>query len=143
MRLLPLPLLPRRADLSPIFPYFPPFLPLTAPLWHTYPPIIEQDIFLLSSPGPFTRRLALTFLNLLNSPYEIVSLHRDVSENELKQARELRKGGRLEYVDSGAVRAAKNGSVLVLDGIERVRFLLFYHLFPLSPVYAFVLKQQC
>lgn len=75
----------------------------------------------MSSPGPYTRRLALTFLSLLNTPYEIVSLHRDVSENELKQSRELREGGRLEYVDSGAVRAAKNGSVLILDGIERVR----------------------
>ncbi|GAA5995340.1 uncharacterized protein JCM10292_005112 [Rhodotorula paludigena] len=81
---------------------------------------LRQDVFLLTSPGPYTRRLALTFLHLLNTPYELVSLHRDTSEGELKQSREIRAGGRLEYVDSGAVRAAKEGKVLVLDGIERV-----------------------
>lgn len=79
-----------------------------------------QDVFLLSSPGLYTRRLALTYLHLLNSPYEIVSLHRDVGESELKQGREIREGGHLAYTDSGAVRAAKEGKVLILDGIERV-----------------------
>lgn len=79
-----------------------------------------QDVFLLSSPGLYTRRLALTFLHLLNTPFEIVSLHRDVGESELKQGREIREGGHLEYTDSGAVRAAKEGKVLILDGIERV-----------------------
>ncbi|BGP10994.1 hypothetical protein JCM10049v2_006888 [Rhodotorula toruloides] len=81
---------------------------------------LRQDVFLLSSPGLYTRRLALTFLHLLNTPFEIVSLHRDVGESELKQGREIREGGHLEYTDSGAVRAAKEGKVLILDGIERV-----------------------
>lgn len=80
----------------------------------------DQDVFLLASPGPFTRRLALTFLHLLNKPFEICVLHRDVGESELKQGREIRPGGVLEYTDSGAVRAAKEGKVLLLDGIERV-----------------------
>lgn len=75
---------------------------------------------MLASPGPFTRRLALTFLHLLNKPFEICVLHRDVGESELKQGREIRPGGVLEYTDSGAVRAAKEGKVLLLDGIERV-----------------------
>ncbi|KWU41842.1 hypothetical protein RHOSPDRAFT_30334 [Rhodotorula sp. JG-1b] len=81
---------------------------------------LHQDVFLLASPGPFTRRLALTFLHLLNKPFEICVLHRDVGESELKQGREIRPGGVLEYTDSGAVRAAKEGKVLLLDGIERV-----------------------
>ncbi|GAA5909649.1 hypothetical protein JCM8208_003837 [Rhodotorula glutinis] len=81
---------------------------------------LGQDVFLLSSPGPYTRRLAQTFLSLLNTPYEIVTLHRDVGESELKQGREIRAGGKLEWTDSGAVRAAKEGKVLILDGIERV-----------------------
>ncbi|GAA5826620.1 hypothetical protein JCM11251_002821 [Rhodosporidiobolus azoricus] len=80
---------------------------------------LGQDIFLLSSPGPYTRRLALTFLSLLQTPYEIVSLHRDTGETELKQGREIREGGRLEYTDGPAVRAMKDGKVLILDGIER------------------------
>lgn len=77
-------------------------------------------MFLYSPPGPYARRLALTFAHLLNKPYEIVALHRDVGESELKQGREIRQGGKLVYTDSSAVRAAKNGSLLILDGIERV-----------------------
>ncbi|GAA5867426.1 hypothetical protein JCM1840_002135 [Sporobolomyces johnsonii] len=81
--------------------------------------ILRQDVFLLSSPGPYARRLAQTFLSLLHTPFEIVSLHRDVGESELKQGREIRTGGRLEYTDSPAVRAVKEGKVLILEGIER------------------------
>lgn len=92
-----------------------PHLTLT-PSWMLPPP---QDIFLYGPPGPFARRLALTYCSLVNRPFELVSLHRDVGESDLKQGRELRAGGRLEYVDSPAVRAAKSGAILVLDGIER------------------------
>ncbi|KAL8292641.1 hypothetical protein RQP46_001253 [Phenoliferia psychrophenolica] len=87
--------------------------------WITQKVLLGQDIFLLGAPGPFARRLALTFCQLLNRPFELVSLHKDTGESELKQGRELRAGGKLEYVDSGCVRAAKNGHLLVLDGIER------------------------
>ncbi|GAA5900077.1 hypothetical protein JCM6882_002608 [Rhodosporidiobolus microsporus] len=80
---------------------------------------LDQDIFLLSPPGPFTRRLAQTFLSLLHTPYEIVSLHRDIGETELKQGREIREGGALEYTDGPAVRAMKEGKVLIIDGVER------------------------
>lgn len=78
-----------------------------------------QDVFLLSSPSPYSRRLALTFLSLLNTPFEHVSLHRDIGEAELKQSREIRQGGELVYVDSPVVRAAKEGKTLILEGIER------------------------
>ncbi|GAA5974305.1 hypothetical protein JCM21900_000676, partial [Sporobolomyces salmonicolor] len=81
--------------------------------------ILRQDVFLLSSPGPYARRLAQTFLSLLHTPFEFVSLHRDVGESDLKQGREIRAGGRLEYTDSPAVRAVKEGKVLILEGIER------------------------
>ncbi|KAH8982346.1 AAA domain-containing protein [Lactarius hatsudake] len=71
--------------------------------------VLDQDVFLLSQPGPYARRLALTFCNLLNAEYEYISLHRDVGETELKQGREIRDGGNLMYVDSAAVRAVKRG----------------------------------
>lgn len=51
--------------------------------------------------------------------YEFISLHRDVGETELKQGRELRRGGNLSYVDSAAVRAAKHGRILIIEGIEK------------------------
>ena len=56
---------------------------------------------------------------MINTEYEHVSLHRDIGETELKQGREIRGGGVLEYVDSGAVRAVKHGRVLILEGVER------------------------
>ncbi|KAI0708684.1 AAA domain-containing protein [Earliella scabrosa] len=81
--------------------------------------LLGQDIFLLSQPGPYARRLALTFCRLINSEYEFVALHRDVGETELKQGREIRAGGNLVYVDSAAVRAVKHGRILILEGIEK------------------------
>lgn len=51
--------------------------------------------------------------------YEYIALHRDVGETELKQGRELRRGGNLVYVDSAAVRAVKHGRVLIIEGIEK------------------------
>jgi hypothetical protein len=56
---------------------------------------------------------------MINSEYEYIALHRDVGETELKQGREIRKGGTLGYVDSAAVRAVKHGRTLILEGIEK------------------------
>ncbi|GAA5845377.1 hypothetical protein JCM3766R1_006337 [Sporobolomyces carnicolor] len=80
---------------------------------------LGQDVFFVSSPGPFARRLALTFLSLINTAFEYVSLHRDIGEGELKQTREIVQGGNLVFADSPVVRAAKEGKTLVLEGIER------------------------
>ncbi|KAJ7628770.1 AAA domain-containing protein [Roridomyces roridus] len=81
--------------------------------------ILGQDIFLVSQPGPYARRLAMTFASLVNSEYEYIALHRDVGETELKQGREIRSGGNLVYVDSPAVNAVKYGRILILEGIEK------------------------
>ena len=88
--------------------------------WMLRKATLGQDIFLISPPGPASRRLAYSFASVLNLPVEVVSLHRDVGESELKQGREIRQGGKLEYTDSAAVRAAKGGAILILDGVERV-----------------------
>ncbi|KAF9269491.1 hypothetical protein L218DRAFT_915635 [Marasmius fiardii PR-910] len=81
--------------------------------------LLGQDVFLVSQPGPYARRLALTFASILNLEYEYIALHRDVGETELKQGREIREGGNLVYVDSPAVNAAKYGRLLILEGIEK------------------------
>ncbi|PFH48924.1 hypothetical protein AMATHDRAFT_148764 [Amanita thiersii Skay4041] len=81
--------------------------------------VLGQDVFLVSQPGPYARRLAMTFASLINAEYEYIALHRDVGETELKQGREIRKGGNLVYVDSPAVRAVKHGRLLILEGIEK------------------------
>ncbi|KAK7683695.1 hypothetical protein QCA50_013071 [Cerrena zonata] len=81
--------------------------------------ILGQDVFLLSQPGPYARRLAMTFCSITNLEYEYIALHRDVGETELKQGRELRQGGNLVYVDSAAVKAAKYGRILIIEGIEK------------------------
>ena len=57
--------------------------------------------------------------SITNTEYEFVALHRDVGETELKQGREIRHGGNLVYVDSAAVRAAKSGRILIIEGVEK------------------------
>ncbi|KAF7762262.1 hypothetical protein Agabi119p4_8855 [Agaricus bisporus var. burnettii] len=81
--------------------------------------LLGQDIFLVSQPGPYARRLALTFASVINAEYEYIALHRDVGETELKQGREIRVGGNLAYVDSPAVSAVKHGRILIIEGIEK------------------------
>ncbi|EIW79654.1 hypothetical protein CONPUDRAFT_137936 [Coniophora puteana RWD-64-598 SS2] len=81
--------------------------------------VLGQDVFLVSQPGPYARRLAMTFASLINSEYEYIALHRDIGETELKQGREIRKGGNLVYVDGPAVMAVKKGRILILEGVEK------------------------
>lgn len=106
-------------------PYSPTTLPLTNStttshlFWLLQKYLLGQDVFLISPPGPYSRRLAYTFAKMCNKEIEYVALHRDVGEGELKQSREIRAGGKLEWVDGAAVRAVKEGRLLVLDGIER------------------------
>lgn len=87
--------------------------------WMVKKTLLNQDIFLLSVPSPYPRLLALAYCRLVNRSFEYVTLHRDIGESELKQGREIREGGILEYVDSAVVRASKMGSILILDGIQR------------------------
>ena len=63
-------------------------------------------------------------VSMMNMEYEYIALHRDVGETELKQARELRHGGNLVYIDSAAVRAVKNGRILIIEGIEKIKINL-------------------
>ncbi|CAO1629064.1 unnamed protein product [Sympodiomycopsis kandeliae] len=80
---------------------------------------LNQDIFLLSSPGSYSRRLSLTFASFLQLPFEYISMHRDIGESELLQSRSLSAGGNLDYIDGPVVRAMKNGSVLIIEGVQR------------------------
>lgn len=80
---------------------------------------LGQDVFLLSAPGPYARRLTLTFAALLQLPYEYVSFHRDVGEAELLQTRSLSAGGNLVFQDGPVIRAMKNGHLLILEGVEK------------------------
>ncbi|KAK2460039.1 hypothetical protein APHAL10511_007962 [Amanita phalloides] len=87
--------------------------------WMLQKYVLGQDIFLVSQPGPYARRLAMSFASMVNAEYEYIALHRDVGETELKQGREIRSGGNLVYVDSPAVRAVRHGRLLILEGIEK------------------------
>ena len=79
---------------------------------------LGQDVFLVGTPGPSRRRLAMWCCEVLQREVEYLALSRDTTESDLKQRREIRKGN-VEFVDSAPVRAALNGRVLILDGIER------------------------
>ncbi|SNX86583.1 uncharacterized protein MEPE_05292 [Melanopsichium pennsylvanicum] len=80
---------------------------------------LGQDVFLISPPGPYARRLSLTFASLIQLPFEYVSFHRDIGEAELLQTRSLSTGGNLVFEDGPVIRAMKNGHLLILEGVEK------------------------
>lgn len=80
--------------------------------------LLGQDIFLLGPPGPSRRLLAFQYLELTKRELEYVALSRDTTEADLKQRREI-INGTSKYFDQSAVRAAIEGRVLVLEGIEK------------------------
>ena len=81
--------------------------------------LLGQDIFLIGRPSPLRRKLALQYLELTQRELEFVSLSRDTTESDLKQRREISTGTAFS-IDQSAVRAASEGRILVLEGIEKV-----------------------
>ncbi|XP_024941330.1 von Willebrand factor A domain-containing protein 8 isoform X2 [Cephus cinctus] len=86
--------------------------------WMLQKDVLGQDIFLIGSPGSKRRCLALAFLELTGREAEFVALSRDTTEADLKQRREI-ESGTANYHDQSAVRAATNGRVLILEGVEK------------------------
>jgi len=80
---------------------------------------LGQDMFLLGAPGPTRRHVALQFCELARRECEVLVLSRDTTESDLKQRREIVSGDGI-MTDQAPVRAAINGRILVLDGMERV-----------------------
>lgn len=79
---------------------------------------LKQDLFLIGRPGKFKRNIAMSYLQLTNQECEYIALSRDTSESDLKQRREI-TNGTSTYIDQAAVRAAKEGRVLIIDGVEK------------------------
>lgn len=85
--------------------------------WMLQKDILKQDMFLLGYPGPLRRNIAMKFLELTQRELEYIALSRDTTESDLKQRREIKERAAL-YLDQCAVRAAVNGRILILDGVE-------------------------
>lgn len=85
--------------------------------WMLQKDSLKQDMFLLGYPGPFRRNLAMQFSELTQRELEYIALSRDTTESDLKQRREIKDKGAV-YFDQCAVRAALNGRLLILDGVE-------------------------
>ncbi|KAJ0176447.1 hypothetical protein K1T71_007626 [Dendrolimus kikuchii] len=86
--------------------------------WMMQKDLLGQDMFLLGRPGPSRRKVALQYLELTQRELEYVALSRDTTEADLKQRREI-QSSTAKYFDQSAVRAAVEGRVLVLEGIEK------------------------
>jgi von Willebrand factor A domain-containing protein 8 len=62
--------------------------------------------------------MVLAMAELCEWEVEHVIITRDTAESDLKQRREI-VGGSVVFEDQAPVRAALNGRLLILDGIER------------------------
>ena len=60
----------------------------------------------------------MSYLELTGREVEFIALSRDTTEADLKQRREI-QSGTASYHDQSAVRAAKHGRVLILEGVEK------------------------
>lgn len=76
-----------------------------------------QDMILLGLPTSLKRRLVVQIAELNGWDVEYLAITRDTTESDLKQRREI-VGNTVVYTDQPPVRAAINGSILILDGIE-------------------------
>ena len=85
--------------------------------WIAQKYLMNQDAFLLGPPSPLRRRLVLTFAELLNKEVEFLTITKDTTESDLKQRREI-VGNSVLFSDQAPVKAAINGRILILDGIE-------------------------
>ena len=79
---------------------------------------LGQDVFLIGPPGPAKRRLAMQYCELTQREVEYLCLSQDITESDIKQRREV-KDKSVFYVDSASVKAALEGRILILDGIEK------------------------
>jgi MoxR-like ATPase len=86
--------------------------------WMMQKDLLGQDIFLVGPPGPHRRQLALAYCELTKREVEILTISRDTTESDLKQRREIVQGNSV-FVDQGPVRAALEGRLLILDGLEK------------------------
>eukprot|EP00984_Skeletonema_dohrnii_P002466 scaffold853_cov141-Skeletonema_dohrnii-CCMP3373.AAC.2 len=82
--------------------------------------VLQQDFLLLGLPNLARerRQLILLYASLLGREIEYVSLSKDTSEADLKQRKEVTNNGTI-YTNQAPVRAAINGRLLVLDGLEK------------------------
>nr|XP_040137835.1 von Willebrand factor A domain-containing protein 8 [Ictidomys tridecemlineatus] len=86
--------------------------------WIMQKDLLGQDIFLIGPPGPLRRSIAMQYLELTKREVEYIALSRDTTETDLKQRREIRAGTAF-YIDQCAVRAATEGRILILEGLEK------------------------
>ncbi|XP_048458993.1 von Willebrand factor A domain-containing protein 8 isoform X2 [Rhincodon typus] len=86
--------------------------------WIMQKDLLGQDVFLIGPPGPLRRSIAMQYLELTKREVEYMALSRDTTETDLKQRREIRAGTAF-YLDQCAVRAATEGRILVLEGLEK------------------------
>lgn len=86
--------------------------------WIMQKDCLNQDVFLIGKPGSLKRSIAMQYLQLTQREFEYITLNRDTTESDIKQRREI-VAGTAKYFDQSAVRAATEGRILVIEGVEK------------------------
>uniref|UniRef100_A0AAG5DY10 von Willebrand factor A domain-containing protein 8 n=1 Tax=Anopheles atroparvus TaxID=41427 RepID=A0AAG5DY10_ANOAO len=79
---------------------------------------LGQDMILLGRPGGLRRRIVMQYSELTRREVEYILLNRDTTESDLKQRREI-LDGTATYHNQSAVRAATEGRILLIEGVEK------------------------
>jgi AAA domain (dynein-related subfamily) len=96
--------------------------------WMLQKDSLQQDVMLTSSGGlgaVLCRRMAMAYAELVQRPVEVVIMSPDTTMEDIFQQRTLRtqnihSPAELNCTDMAGVRAARQGHILILDGLHRV-----------------------
>ncbi|CAI5456254.1 unnamed protein product [Caenorhabditis angaria] len=80
----------------------------------------KGDFVLIGPKGSGKSRILNELSKRLNFEYSSMVLHQDMNTRELIQRRHMKENGDTIWEDSQLVKAARNGDVCVLDGVEMV-----------------------
>lgn len=78
------------------------------------------DICLIGERGCGKSQLITQLARMLNQTIEPMVLYQDMTARDFVQQRTTTPNGDTVWRDSALIRAAKNGSIAVLDGIHRI-----------------------
>lgn len=80
----------------------------------------RRDILLVSEKGEGKSRLAAEFTSMLGYGANLFNLYKEMSGRDLLQRRATDQSGDTKWEDSPIIRAAVEGNVCILDGVERL-----------------------
>ena len=87
--------------------------------WMLQKDLLGQDMLLLGCPGPLRRRIVLSYCHIARREVEMLLIHADTSDGDLRERRDLLPSSTIQYSPQPPLLAAQHGRVLLLEDIHK------------------------